>query len=358
MNLLKKSDSAYLKILERIQNGYWKIGESIPGEIELAKQFRCSRGTINKALTRLSHEGLVERKTKIGTRILGNSPDRPASSIDLDAVAFIYPSEEHEGIRRTVAGFQDAARESGQRTITMTTGTDYKKEVELIASLNEFNIKGAVFYLIIQTPEDQVFISQMVVRSTFPIVLACINLPGMNLPSVIFDDFHAGYTMTKYLIGKGVRRIGFFSSSRAPDGCNGYLWALREANIEPMPELVLMEQVMHADFDNPLFEPQQRSLQYLEERPDLEAVVCGYDYLAIGMIQAAQKLGRRVPEDLLVTGVDDFSNQLPVPLTTYHVPYEEIGRKAYSVLCEKIANKHVPFLEHRLTGHLVVRSSA
>ena len=358
MKLLKKSDSAYVQILEKIQSGFWKIEESIPGEIELAKQFNCSRGIINKALTRLANEGVVERKTKIGTRIISKTIERPSNSIGLDAVAFIYPSEEHEGIRRTVAGFQDAAREKGQRTITMTTGSDYKKEIEFIARLNEFNIKGAVIYLSIQTPEDQVYISQLLARSTFPIVLACINLPGMNLPAVIFDDFHAGYTMTKYLIAKGVRRIGFFASSRAPDACHGYQWALEEAKIAPMPELILMQQGMHADFKDPILEPQAKAKKYLEEATGIEAVVCGYDYLAIGMIKAAQELGMRVPEDLLVTGIDDFAIDQPVPLTTYRVPYEKIGRDAYSLLCDRISKRPTRLLENRLTGQLVVRSSA
>jgi GntR family transcriptional regulator of arabinose operon len=357
-DLPRKSDSAYFQLLERIQSGYWKIGEAIPGELKLAEQFNCSRGTIGKALTRLSHEGLVKRKTKTGTQIIRSSIERVAKSIDLDAVAFIYPSEKHEGIWRTVTGFRNAAVEIGQRTMTLTTGTDYKKEVELIVSLNELNVKGAVFYLSVQTPEDQVHISQALVRSTFPIVLACINLPGMNLPAVFFDDFHAGYTMTKHVISRGARRIGFFSSSRAPDGCHGYQWALQETGIQALPELVLLEQRMHADYEDPLREPSRRAEEYLRTHPGIEAVVCGYDYLAIGIIEAAQKLGIKVPQDLLVTGIDDFSCKSPVPLTTYRVPYEEIGQRTFSLLMERIRTGKTSVLENHVTGHLVVRESA
>lgn len=356
----KKLQSIYSALRKEICEGAWMKGEKLPNETQLAKRFDCSLGTVSKAMSLLAHEGLVVRKARAGTTVVRNSDEPVANSTQLDAFAFIYPSEKHEGIRRTVAGFQDAAQENGRRTLTLTTGTDYRKEAELIARLKEFDVKGAVIYSIIQNPEDQVYVSQILSRTAFPIVLACINLPGMDLPAAFFDDFHAGYTMTKYLLGKGLRKIGFLSSSRAPDGCHGYQWALKEAGVAPMPELVLMEQGMRADFQNFLGEPVERAEEYLRARSGLEAVVCGHDFLALGVIEAAQRIGLRVPKDLKVTGIDDYgmSATAPVPLTTYHVPYEEIGKAAFQLLSEKVATGTVPLLERRLTGHLVVRKSS
>jgi len=64
-------------ILERIQNGGWALGELIPGEVALAKEYGCSRTTINRALQGLADEGLVVRKRKGGTRVC-NMPVRQA----------------------------------------------------------------------------------------------------------------------------------------------------------------------------------------------------------------------------------------------------------------------------------------
>ncbi len=46
-----------------------KPGEKLPTEHELVKIYGVNRGTVHKVLSFLEHEGLIERKTKIGTII-------------------------------------------------------------------------------------------------------------------------------------------------------------------------------------------------------------------------------------------------------------------------------------------------
>ncbi len=56
-------------IRARIVAGEWQLGELIPGEVEFAEEYGCSRTTVNRALQALAEEGIVERKRKGGTRI-------------------------------------------------------------------------------------------------------------------------------------------------------------------------------------------------------------------------------------------------------------------------------------------------
>ena len=56
-------------IRARIVSGEWELGELIPGEVDLAAEYGCSRTTVNRALQALAEEGVVERKRKGGTRI-------------------------------------------------------------------------------------------------------------------------------------------------------------------------------------------------------------------------------------------------------------------------------------------------
>ena len=56
-------------IRQRIVAGEWKLGELIPGEVEFAEEYSCSRSTVNRALQALAEEGIVERKRKGGTRV-------------------------------------------------------------------------------------------------------------------------------------------------------------------------------------------------------------------------------------------------------------------------------------------------
>jgi GntR family histidine utilization transcriptional repressor len=56
-------------IEERILSGEWPPGFRIPFEVDLAEQYRCSRMTVNKALTQLAKTGLIERRRKSGSYV-------------------------------------------------------------------------------------------------------------------------------------------------------------------------------------------------------------------------------------------------------------------------------------------------
>jgi GntR family histidine utilization transcriptional repressor len=51
----------------KILSGEWEVGRRIPVEHELMKQYRCSRMTVSKVLTRLAQAGLIERHRKLGS---------------------------------------------------------------------------------------------------------------------------------------------------------------------------------------------------------------------------------------------------------------------------------------------------
>jgi len=295
--------------------------------------------------------------------VLRNSvePDRP--QIQLDACAFIYPNEEHEGIRRIVHGFQDAARAAKRRTVTLTTGTDFHKEAEIIGRLGEFDVKGAVVYPVLPEVEDRLFFAQMLHKCPFPVVLTHVTLPDLVCPAVIVDGVDAGYTMTQRLLSQGLKRIGFLANyawvSTQRDRYQGYRRALSEAGIVEKADWVVREPSMQPDFEDPIrgFHPWVR--RFLESRRDLEGVVCGNDFLALACVDVARELGRRVPEDLKVVGMDDFtmSGQSVPALTTYRIPFEEIGRQAFEMLERLVRGEKLATTEVQIRGNLTVRQS-
>jgi GntR family histidine utilization transcriptional repressor len=50
-----------------ILSGAWQPGHRLPFELELARQYACSRMTVNKALNGLARAGLIERRRKSGS---------------------------------------------------------------------------------------------------------------------------------------------------------------------------------------------------------------------------------------------------------------------------------------------------
>ncbi|AHF91284.1 GntR family transcriptional regulator [Opitutaceae bacterium TAV5] len=377
-----KLEAVYELLKGQIADGKWQVGEQIPTEVELARELDCSRSTMGMAISRLAHDGLVERKTRAGTRVLRATPARsvaaPSSAapavtpVQLDAFAFIYSSELHEGIFRTVQGFQLAARERNRRVVTLTTGTDYHKEAEFISRLAEFDVKGAVINPLVSTVQEQMFFTNALRTSSVPVVLAGTTLPGSGRPCALADNFHAGYTLTRHLIDRGLRKIGFFANHAwahfISDRHQGYRWALKEAGLTAPEATVCLEEARHVNFTDPLAEPTALARAWLSRveaggfLADLEAVVCADDILAIGLIHAALEKGLRVPRDLKVTGLGDFALQPPegITLTTYRVPYETIGLESFHLLEASLAARSASQPNPAnilLEGQLVIRSS-
>ncbi len=54
-------------LLQSLDRGEWKPGESIPSEVELAARFQVSQGTVRKAIDELAAENLLLRRQGKGT---------------------------------------------------------------------------------------------------------------------------------------------------------------------------------------------------------------------------------------------------------------------------------------------------
>lgn len=356
-----KLSGVYAQLEERIRNQVWPIGSQIPTEIELASEFDCSRSTVGKAIAQLVHAGLVERRTKAGTRVLRSEPASSRPSVELDAFAFIYPSDQHDGIWRTLKGFQDAGRRAGRRIVMLPSGTDYQKEMELVGRLSEFAVKGAVVFPLLPTPEDVLQFSRALLASKLPIVLTEVNVPAIGCPTVTVDAFHAACSVTRHLIARGRRRIGFLANyaniPAVTEAYRGYQWALEEAGFPAPAGGVLLDPTVHPDFDNPLIESTALGHRLLGGvEGSLDAAVCANDYLALGCLQAARERAIDVPAALAIGSCNDYGLSGPdgLTLTTYRIPREEIGQRCFEFLDHIVAGRPLAHHESTVRGALVI----
>jgi DNA-binding LacI/PurR family transcriptional regulator len=88
-------------------------------------------------------------------------------------------------------------------------------------------------------------------------------------------------------------------------------------------------------------------------------VVCANDITAARLMQSLIALGRRIPEDVRIVGIDDvrFANLLPVPLTTMHQNCAAIGVIAMATMLERLEHPDLPTRDVLLPTRLVIRRS-
>ena len=174
--------------------------------------------------------------------------------------------------------------------------------LRFIKSLNEFHIP----YVLIQGTMEQL----------------------KDHPYVMMDDCKGGYLITKYLLETGHRQIlGMFKADdrQGIERHRGYAKALQEYGVFYDPDRIIW---FHTE--DRAVKPFARLRAMAASGIKFDSVVCYNDQIAIKTIQTLSQLGLRVPEDISVTGYEQFlsSRNYQVGLTTIAHPHESRGNRS------------------------------
>jgi LacI family repressor for deo operon, udp, cdd, tsx, nupC, and nupG len=194
-------------------------------------------------------------------------------------------------------------------------------------------------------------------RSKFPIVQCAEYNEESAASYVSIDDMSAAKTVVEYMISKGKRRIALLNGplkyKYAKKRQEGYLEALKEANIEPIPSLI----VHLPEFSYDAAVSVATQLLTMNERPD--AIFAVSDVFAVSAIKAAKRLGLEIPKDLGIVGFDntDISIMYEPALTTVKQPQFQLGFLACEMLIEQIRDISSTPRQIMLDAELIVRES-
>jgi LacI family transcriptional regulator len=132
----------------------------------------------------------------------------------------------------------------------------------------------------------------------------------------------------------------------------GYEAALRVADLEPDEDLVV-----EADWTPGGAAAATRLL--LTRVPETTAIFVHNDAMAIGVLSAVARTGRRVGVDVAVVSCDDmpFAEYLTPSLSTVRVPLAETGERAVELLRQSISGTPVTTEPLLLPVELIVRDS-
>ena len=170
--------------------------------------------------------------------------------------------------------------------------------------------------------------------------------------AVVGDNGYGAYRLTSHLIRLGHTRIGFVGNQRATSSImDRYLGYYKAMLINSLP--VRQEWILRDRTD----EGYLVDIQLPQELPT--AFVCNADVIARRLIGQLQARGVRVPEDVSVTGFDDFEiGERGTPaLSTFRVNTDGMIDLAVEKMLERCAGSDRPFGRTVVGGQPVYRQS-
>jgi LacI family transcriptional regulator len=194
-------------------------------------------------------------------------------------------------------------------------------------------------------------------QDRFPVILVNRKTSKTNCNFVVVNNTKGAYDMTQYLMDCGYTRIAFVSGpdslSTGNERLNGFRKAFRERGVKLRDEYIVK-----GPFIRDTGYIGARSLLQLKPKPD--AIFAGNDYIAMGVIDAIDEVGLKIPEDIAVVGFDDtaFAANRRINLTTVSQRQFEMGGLGVKILIDDIEGKgkrahHQIVLE----PHIVIRQS-
>lgn len=262
----------------------------------------------------------------------------------------------------SIDGAKDEAWAAG--AVVAVVAARAKREVEqaaLQALLSHPQLVGVIY--------AAVFTRQTTVPAELAqvptVLLNCYEDPGLaagaraGRSSVVPAEVAGGHAATERLIEAGHRRIAFINGEpwmdAAQDRLKGYRRALASHDIA-----YDASRVRSGDWH--VASGYEATLSLMADGPPAHrptAIFCANDLMAVGCLEALQKLGLRVPEDVSVIGYDDqeIARHTHPPLTTLELPNYEMGRLAAELL---LAERDVTGLSRRrikVEGRIVERST-
>ncbi len=216
---------------------------------------------------------------------------------------------------------------------------------------NLIRTRRAEGLILLGQPEKNYY--RMLAQQNLPVFFLDFYDEQGSADAVVGDNAYGCYRLTSHLIKNGHTRIGFVGNYRATSSImDRYLGYYRAMLSHDLP---LREDWIVSDRDaggNMLSE-----LSLPEELPT--AFVCNCDLTAEMLIGQLMKKGIRVPEDVSITGFDDFYSgpKFGPALSTFRVDTDAMIELAVKTIVDRCSGLNKPYGRTVISGQPVYRES-
>ena len=314
-------------------------------------------GVSKAAVSRYLNDGyLSEEKKQAIAKVIAETGYRPmiqAQSLrtrKTRIIGVVLPKINSFSISTILAGIESVLEKQGFQILLADSHNDPERELESLRLFAHQRVDGVILIATVLTAAHRALLRRM-----GPVVVLGQRLRGVNC--VYHDDYNAFYEMTKLVLAKGCRRLGYIGAlpkdvAVGAERSRAWADALTAAGMAGQAGNTVV-----AEFS--IASGREKARELWEKFGPLDAVICATDSMAVGALQALRELGVAVPGQTLLTGqgASNISEATTPTITTIRYFYEESGTSAARLLLEQLETPDLPAKEIKLGYTLVEQDS-
>jgi LacI family transcriptional regulator, gluconate utilization system Gnt-I transcriptional repressor len=249
-------------------------------------------------------------------------------------VAAVVPTISGPVFQQTVQALTDALAEHGYQLMLGQSGYADSREDALLEAIIGRRPDGIVLTGIVHSPQGR----RRLLAAGIPVVETWDLTPTPLDMLVGFSHVDVGRAVAEFLCAKGRRRLAVVAGDdeRSSRRQQAFEQSARSAGLREVA-------VVNVPAPTTLKSGRAALAELLQRLPDIDAVFCSSDLLALGVMTEAQARGIAVPAQLAVVGFGDleFSADLHPALTTVRIDGVAIGRQAAQFIVDRAEGREI-----------------
>ncbi|WP_438754039.1 LacI family DNA-binding transcriptional regulator [Pararhizobium sp. O133] len=249
------------------------------------------------------------------------------ASARADVIGVLVPSLTNNVFSEVLRGIHDGLRDSRLQIQFGNTHYSVVEEERLVRMFLSQHPSGLIVSGIDQAPATRALLE----KAGCPVVQIMEVGPDPVDMMVGFSHFEGGRTVTQHLLDAGCRRIGFLGARMDPRShrrLSGYQSVMEAAGCFDPALVTTTTMPSSVSMGGDLFQTA------FAKTPDLDALVCNNDDLAMGVLFACHRAGLDVPRRISLAGFNDLEMMsVAFPsITSVRTPRYEIGLQAIGMV--------------------------
>jgi LacI family transcriptional regulator len=241
----------------------------------------------------------------------------------------------------------------GYVTVIANTDENPETQKQVITSMMEHDV-SAFLISPCYGGDDELF--DTVLRTQIPLlqVMRCVDKRTDQLPFLSMDYSNGGRLAAEHLLSRGVRNIAFVGG--VGDG------PITQERIFGYNKIMKQHGLPITTFFGRATRQMGRetALDIVKHYPEIEAVICYNDLVALGMLAGFARTEKKVGHDILLVGFDDIDECREVfpQLSSIHCGITCFGKKSAEAIVNWLETGERPTSFERVPVTLVARQSS